>query len=158
MIKIKNQIFNENNIISIKEQNNHIIIDTKLFEISIDNATFNDIEWNYEYIKENIDEYISLSNDYYTLEKRYKELEEENNRIELENEKLKSWVDSLNKDNHKFKDKLKAIEKDYTFENLFNNLSGRCKKLIDYVDDLKDNKQIDTKIAQQIKSKIQCGF
>ena len=49
-------------------------------------------------------------------------------------------------------------DKECTFEKMFNNLSGRCKNLIDYVDDLKDNKQIDIKIAQQIKSKIQCGF
>lgn len=49
-------------------------------------------------------------------------------------------------------------DKDYTFEKMYNNLSGRCKNLIDYVDDLKDNKQIDIKIAQQIKSKIQCGY
>lgn len=56
------------------------------------------------------------------------------------------------------KRKTKEIEKDQTFEHMFNNLSRRCKNLIDYVDDLKDNKQIDIKIANSIKSKIQCGY
>lgn len=54
--------------------------------------------------------------------------------------------------------KLKELEKDEAFEHLFKTLNGRCKKLVDYVDDLKDSKIITANIAYNIKSIIQNGF
>lgn len=56
------------------------------------------------------------------------------------------------------KRKIKEPEKDNTFEHLFNTLNGRCKRLIDYVDDLKDSKLINVNIAKNIKGIIQNGF
>lgn len=61
--------------------------------------------------------------------------------------KVKEYMLSLNEDT-----------KDNTFEQLFNTLNGRCKKLIDYIDDLKDSKLISVKVAKNIKDIIQSGF
>ena len=61
--------------------------------------------------------------------------------------KVKEYLLSLNEDT-----------KDDTFEHLFNTLSGRCKKLIEYVDDLKDSKIISVEVAKHLKDILQSGF
>ena len=72
MIKIKDYIFNENEIEYIKKELEGIIVCPKAVNVelkAIENATFEDIEWNYE----NNNEYCNVF-----YEDRIKELEEEN--------------------------------------------------------------------------------
>ena len=75
MIKIKDFIFNENEIVYIVEfdEDNKLRVRTsKEVWFDIPNATFEDIEWNYE----NNNEYCNVF-----YEDRIKELEEENERL-----------------------------------------------------------------------------
>ena len=75
MIKIKDYIFNENEIEYIKKELEGIIVCPKAVNVelkAIENATFEDIEWNYE----NNNEYCNVF-----YEDRIKELEEENERL-----------------------------------------------------------------------------
>ena len=86
MIRIKDYIFNENEINKIRfiPENTKLLVDCYKNEdyIEIRKATFEDIEWNYE-----------NNNEYYNVfyEDRIKELEEEN-------KKLKEQLDMLVKD------------------------------------------------------------
>ncbi len=75
MIKIKDYIFNENEllgIVYIKEENKLELISKDKYSEFIENATFEDIEWNYE------DEQIRKCLDSIDREE---ELEEENKKL-----------------------------------------------------------------------------
>lgn len=89
MIKIKDYIFNENEIRYIKYEENAIFIYLR-FDISsfirFENATFEDIEWNYE------DKQIRKCLDSIDREK---ELEKKNKTFEEYNKDLNNKLDKL---------------------------------------------------------------
>ena len=122
MIKIKDYIFNENEIEFIKKIENGLIVCPKAVNVDIkkiENATFEDIEWNYggtfkilseeEQLRQNgennKDKILELRNDLIDkLQNQIKELEEEN-------ERLKAEVDLLNDNRHYLNNKIgKAIK------------------------------------------------
>ena len=77
MIRIKDYIFNENEIKWFEKYNEEeikvvFVNDTHIYIM----ATFDDIEWNYEHSNIKEDEYIELSNKYQRLLNRNEELEE----------------------------------------------------------------------------------
>ena len=86
MIKIKDYIFNENSIMQIDKCCGCLNIQVENGSIHIENATFEDIEWNYgatqnatqnatqDRIKELEKDYINMSNDYQRLLNRNEEL------------------------------------------------------------------------------------
>ncbi len=113
MIKIKDYIFNENEIRYIKYEENAIFIYLR-FDISsfirLENATFEDIEWNYE------DEQIRKCLDSIDREK---ELEEENEKLkEVQCTFLgigcKRRLQELEEENKKLKDELELKDFNYT--------------------------------------------
>lgn len=74
MIKIKDYIFNENEIEYIKQELEGLIVCPKAINVeleAIENATFEDIEWNYT-------GYEKVQPDYENIIKKY---EEENKRL-----------------------------------------------------------------------------
>ena len=92
MIKIKDYIFNENEIREIKQCKNYLRLDLTYSGpyLHIDDATFEDIEWNYggQPSKEWLDMYRKLDDNNLELMdeldntyKRIKELEEENKKL-----------------------------------------------------------------------------
>ena len=102
MIKIKNNIFNENKIIqmSINEENNLVIEICNDFPRVIKDANFSDIEWNNEdkqIIKclDSIDREEELENKLKELKKEYFTLEKDYGTCELENSKLRSEIIGL---------------------------------------------------------------
>ena len=102
MIKIKDFIFNENEIHHIHEykKDTYVYID-KENKYIIENAALEDIEWNYE---NNISESLS-----YDLAKaRIKELEEENKKLKKE---LELEISSSNIKSAQIKDKKILIDK-----------------------------------------------
>ena len=94
MIKIKDYIFNENEMVYIKSgisftntfgKNNSLNIRTKEKDLLIENATFEDIEWNYgtlQATKRQIQKEL-CKNCYYRdiISNKLKELEEENKKL-----------------------------------------------------------------------------
>lgn len=131
MIKIKDYIFNENEIREIKQCKNYLRLDLTYSGpyLHIDDATFEDIEWNYGATQNATqtatqnkidDEYIELSNKYqrllninedleaehkelvetnYNLATKKTELEKENKELEEANKKKLESIDCLLKDN-----------------------------------------------------------
>ena len=98
MIKIKDYIFNENEINHIHEYNEdtYVYID-KENKYIIENASFDDIEWNYE---NNISESLS-----YDLAKaRIEELEEENKKLKEDVSFKDKEIDRLEGENKKLKE------------------------------------------------------
>ena len=79
MIKIKNYIFNENEIREIKQCKNYLRLDLIYSGpyLQIDDATFEDIEWNYE----NFNDCKQLEEIILVRDKKIKELEEENKKL-----------------------------------------------------------------------------
>jgi len=79
MIRIKDYIFNENEIVKIQfdDGSKEMEIDHKNGDMTFIDGTFDDIEWNYGQSNIKEDEYIELSNKYQRLSNRNEELEEE---------------------------------------------------------------------------------
>ena len=80
MIRIKDYIFNENEIVKIQfdDGSKEMEIDHTNRNRTFIDGTFEDIEWNYGQSNIKDDEYIELSNKYQRLSNRTEELEEEN--------------------------------------------------------------------------------
>jgi len=91
MIKIKDYIFNENEIVKIQfdDGSKEMEIDHKNGDMTFIDGTFDDIEWNYGQSNIKEDEYIELSNEYQKLSNRNEELEEENKKLKEELKALK---------------------------------------------------------------------
>lgn len=149
MIKIKNNIINENKIIqiSINEDNNLEIDIEHSFPIVIKNANFSDIEWNYE----NNNEYCNVF-----YEDRIKELKEEKKNMILEITKREEVmlnkekeIATLEEKNKKLKDELETKDFNYTkFRHLEESndiLKEELEESEEEVDKLEDriNKAID---------------
>ena len=79
MIKIKDYIFNENEIREIKQCKNYLRLDLTYSGpyLCINDATFEDIEWNYE----NFNDCKQLEEIILVRDKKIKELEEENKKL-----------------------------------------------------------------------------
>lgn len=79
MIRIKDYIFNENEIREIKQCKNYLRLDLtySVPYLHIDDATFDDIEWNYE----NFNDCKQLEEIILVRDKKIKELEEENKKL-----------------------------------------------------------------------------
>lgn len=96
MIKIEDNIINENKIIqiSINEENNLEIDIEHSFPIVIKNATFDDIQWEYDRFKVEADkDGVVFANR--ILEKKIKELEEENQEYEDRINKAIEYIEEL---------------------------------------------------------------
>ena len=93
MIKIKNYIFNENEIREIKQCKNYLRLDLTYSGpyLHIDDATFEDIEWNYE-DKQVRNALESLYREE-ELENRIKELEEENKKLKENRDKAIEYIE-----------------------------------------------------------------
>ena len=112
MIKIKDYIFNENEIEYIKKELEGIIVCPKAVNVelkAIENATFEDIEWNYE----NNNEYCNVF-----YEDRIKELEEENKTLkeslgEMTKRNVKATV-YIEKNSSAFNGEEEHLDKVYT--------------------------------------------
>ena len=135
MIKIKNHIYNENEIISIHESTENDSISIKFKTDSyfiLENATFEDIEWNYE----NNNEYCNVF-----YEDRIKELEEENKTLkELNvcvgcdnNPDYKTRIKELEEENKKLNELVQFNVKTTT------TLTKRINKAIEYIEEHKRN-------------------
>ena len=97
MIKINNFIFNENSVMQIDKCCGGLTIQVENGSIHIDDATFEDIEWNYE---NNISESLS-----YDLAKaRIEELEEENKKLKEDVSFKDKEIDRLEGENKKLKE------------------------------------------------------
>lgn len=120
MIRIKDYIFNEKEINQIKFEPTHkIIVDAKYSNsfIYIGEATFEDIEWNYE------DEQIRKC-----LESidREEELEEKNKTFEDYNKDLNNQLDKLQQ---RIDKAIKSLEEDYFEDGSGNNVEEVIKTL-----------------------------
>jgi predicted RNase H-like nuclease (RuvC/YqgF family) len=106
MIKIKNYIFNEKEIVSIEPISDGLRVDLKSKSDYIDiYATFEDIEWNYG---NNISESLS-----YDLAKaRIEELEEKNKRLEERVGQFSNTINDLGRTNVNIQRKINNILKD----------------------------------------------
>lgn len=126
MIKIKDYIFNENEIEVIYPTDYHGTEGLKVcfkndFNMIVDNATFEDIEWNYGKNKAD-DEYIELFNKYQRLSNRNEELEEENRKLAQDNYYLKEENKQLKElnvcvgceNNPDYKTRIKELDKENT--------------------------------------------
>lgn len=97
MIKIKNYILNENRIMQIDKCCNGLTIQVENGTIHIENATFEDIEWNYaDQVKETQRQMQKeLCKSCYcrdTISNRLEELEEENERLNTIIEEMKKFL------------------------------------------------------------------
>jgi peptidoglycan hydrolase CwlO-like protein len=148
MIRIKDYIFNENEIEYIKSgttfkengtallvKTNGLNVKTKKKDLLFEDATFGDIEWNYggvfeimseeEQLRQNSendkDKILELRNDLIDkLQNQIKELEEKNNTFEDYNKDLNRQIDKL--------------EEDLDAEKSINSyLSRRILKAIEYI-------------------------
>lgn len=136
MIKIKNHIYNENEIISINESTENDSISIKFKTDSyfiLENATFEDIEWNYgEEIKHpfiNSDSLRQTIRD----KNKIKELEEKNKR-------LKEKYDYIVKENRSWYEKWKK-------------LLNRINEAVEYIEQWRDvkTKRIDNRLKRTLE-------
>ena len=115
MIKIKDYIFNENEIREIKQCKNYLRLDLTYSGpyLHIDDATFDDIEWNYgtpQNATQNAtqnkidDEYIELSNKYQRLLNINEEFEEEHKELVETNYNLATKKAELEEENKTLKE------------------------------------------------------
>ena len=113
MIRIKDYIFNENEIVKIQfdDGSKEMEIDHKNGNMTFIDGTLDDIEWNYEQSNIKEDEYIELSNKYQKLSNRNEELEEENEKLEEELKELKNDYSILVTGYKKLKEKIEGENK-----------------------------------------------
>lgn len=117
MIRIKDYIFNENEIEYIKQELEGLIVCPKAINVeleAIENATFEDIEWNYDNNNIHEEYVISQLKDY---ENKIKEYEEE------------------------------LTEAEYFSTDLYNskiNLSNKIRKAIEYINNTEEDKEEDS--------------
>ena len=127
MIKIKNFIFNENEIEFIEELENGIKVCPKTFNVKIreiENATFEDIEWNYDSTqKRTLNNTILMIDE---LTKKNTELEEE---LEKEKKAWKDMLDNWERQTNKIGKAIEFIKNNADYDEDIN----RC------VDDLRDD-------------------
>lgn len=128
MIRIKDHIFNDNEIFDISQSDfdgKRVIvhfINTDRY-ISIEKATFEDIEWNYE----NNNEYCNVF-----YEDIIKELKEENKKLKEENKHI---FTNVNDDELLRSNAINFAEA--------NELRQRIDKVIDYIEDIEEDKEVD---------------
>ena len=98
MIRIKDYIFNENEIREIKQCKNYLRLDLTYRGpyLCINDANYEDIEWNYDIkikdILNGIDREEEITKKYHELLVDYKNLEKENKQLEEENKKLRKQL------------------------------------------------------------------
>ena len=168
MIKIKNYIFNENEIREIKQCKNYLRLDLTYSGpyLHIDDATFEDIEWNYG-VTQNVtqnnkidDEYIELSNKYQRLLNRNEELKEENNKLESENVDLHNENVDLKEENRQLKELNVCVgcENNPDYKTKIKALEEHNKELVETNYDLslklKDQKEENKKLKKELEIEI----
>ena len=113
MIKIKDYIFNENEIEYIKQDKDHLSLYFKrkkgVAYRFISNATFDDIEWNYG--NTDLEE---LKLDYSAVVTSYKKLEEESKKLKFA---MQDTYDSANDTCGELQQKLKETIKELSLQN-----------------------------------------
>jgi uncharacterized protein (UPF0335 family) len=104
MIKIKDYLFNESDVREIETHKKDLMVEFKdgYYEV-VENATFDDIEWNYE-------NKISESLSYDLAKARIKELEEENKNLKNKIEKATLEVASCDWNNKFVLEVVDALE------------------------------------------------
>ena len=141
MIRIKDYIFNENEIkrIELLRYSTYTTIEVTTNDCRCDcgTATFEDIEWNYE--DEQIRRCLDSINREEELEEENKKLKEELHKASLDIQELTekdigcpSWCDKLNKleeENKKLKEATANLIKDSA------NLEVKINKAIEYIND-----------------------
>lgn len=105
MIKIKDYIFNENEIKWYEKDNEDIkVVFVNDTHIYIDDTTFEDIEWNYGNT-----ELEELKLDYSAVVTGYKKLEEENKELVETNYNLATKKTEFEEENKKLKETIKEL-------------------------------------------------
>lgn len=140
MIKIKNIILNENKIEFITNETieNGLYVVTKSNNYNINNATFEDIEWNY-----GTTELEELKLDYSAVVTGYKKLEEEHKELVETNYDLATKKAKLEEENKKYKKKFDKLKKYILHNANYNDFLGdvtvglstdNCSELLKIID------------------------
>jgi predicted nuclease with TOPRIM domain len=158
MIRIKDYIFNENDIKVIENDEDLLTIIFKDGSYRETQGTFNDIEWNY-----GTTELEELKLDYSAVVSGYKKLEEENKKLKSA---MKDTYDSANDTCGELQQRIKELEEENnklisqttSYKDLYDTLNGRCNKLMKYIDSLEEDKIITPLYANHIRDIVRSGF